>query len=372
MKIEIAHEDLSKGLSAIGRIVPNRGQLPILAHVLLEGELGGLTLSATNLEIGMRLFIPAKISDPGAITVPAKSFAEYISSLPVGVVSLESGGEKLKVGMGRFEATFAGIAASEFPVIPKLEKDRDKKLARFKKNIIQEIASQVAYSAASDESRPVLTGVQFKCGKNGMNVTATDGFRLSRKIVDGVSVQGIDENGLILPAKTILELSRIVGDGRKEEVEMQGVEGNSQVIFGYDQAQLVSRVLEGNFPDVDKIVPVDFKTNVIVEREELLRAVRAVAIFARDNNNVVRFKAIDNNLTLSAIAQQSGESEVGVEADVVGEEGEIVFNFRYILDYLGSLTDERIRLCMNGNLAPGIWKKEKSEDLVHIIMPVRV
>ena len=378
MKATVLQENFNKGLGVMGRVITVRGQLPILGNVLVEAGKEGLTLSATNLEIGLRMEIGGKVTEEGAITVPAKNLGEFVGLLSEGGVDLTTEGEKLKIEAGKAVAVFAGIAAQEFPIMPKLGgkgalRQAQGKQQRFKvsKKMIGEVASQVAFAAAADESRPVLTGIKFFQSGEGMAAVATDGFRLSR-----MTIAGIEENdwgsGLILPARTLLELARLAADGKKEEVEMEKAEENNQVIFGYDKLQLVSRVLEGNFPEVDKIIPTEFKTQVAVDREEWLRAVRSVSIFARDNANIIRFAVHGSALTVKAVAQQTGESEIEMEAEKEGEDGEIAFNFRYLVDFLSSGTAERVRFKMSGSLAPGVFSFEGSDKLIHLIMPVRV
>jgi DNA polymerase-3 subunit beta len=374
MKTTVMQESFSKALGVVGRIVPSRGQLPILANVLLEAEKEGLWLTVTNLEIGLRIMVGGKVLSEGAITVPAKNLAEYISSLS-GNVSLESEAEKLIVISGKSKATFSGIAASEFPVIPKFSASGSKKsITSIKRKVVSQIASQVAFAAAGEESRPVLTGIQFKQNESKLWITATDGFRLSRKSLE-TEDSGVFGRGLIMPARTITELARIISDGRKEEVAMEMVTENNQVIFEYDNTQLISRILEGNFPDVDKIIPSEFNTEVLVDREELVRGVKAVSIFARDNNNIVKFKVSENKLLIEASASSSGESADEIEVDKKGDDVAIAFNYRYLLDYINSVEEDRIKIKLNGSLLPGVFVEEvggKEGDRIYLVMPVRV
>jgi DNA polymerase III subunit beta len=373
MKATILQGDLNKWLNVVGRVVPNRGQLPVLSNVLIEAGKEGVVLSATNLEIGLRVVAGGKVLKEGAITVPAKNFSEFVGSLPAGNVELESEGEKLKVGGGKLNATFAGIAAAEFPVISKPDETEGKKKGfAMKKNTLEEVATQVAYAAAGDESRPVLTGVMFEISGKKLKVTATDGFRLSRKtITTEAEIKGL-EKGLILPARTIMEISRVVAEGKKEDVEVEIAGDSNQVIMGYEGIYLASRVLEGNFPDVEKIIPADGKTEIAVDKEDLVRAVKAVGIFARDSANVIKFKIEGETLVVEASSSQTGESRVEVEMEKKGEDGQIAFNYRYVQDFLNSVGGERVTFKMNDSLAPGVFGLEKDDSLIHLIMPVRV
>lgn len=361
MKVQILQEDLNKGLTTVGRVISGKGQLPVLGNVLIEAKKSGLVLSATNLEIGLRMEVGGKVIEEGAVTVPARNFGEFVGSL-MGSLDLNNEGEKLTIKSGSSRAVFVGIAASEFPAFAEATTRQAVKIGR---KIVEQVAKEVSYAAAVDESRPVLTGVKFAVSGSELIVVATDGFRMSRKIIS--KIQDLRFNGLILPARTIQELARLEGDA-----EMTVLEESNQVVFEMGKIELVSRVLEGNFPDVDKIIPTGSKTKVTVDREELLKVVRAAAIFARENSNIVKFMVHSSSLIVSAKAGSVGENESEIEAEVEGEENEIAFNFKYVLDFLGSVEAERVVMEMNDNLAPGVWKAEGDESLVHLIMPVRV
>ena len=375
MKAALIQETLTKALAGLVRIVPARGQLPVLANVLIEAGKEGVTLTVTNLEMGMRMEVGGKVTQEGAITVPAKNLAEFVAAAGGESVGLETEGEKLKVTGGRSVGTFAGIGASEFPVMPTLKAgEKEDKKVKIKKALMTGLAKEVAYAAAGDENRPVLTGVRFYPWGEKFVAVATDGFRLARKELSawGGEMAQLGKDGVVLPARTILELARIAGEGKKEEIIIEMAKENNQVIFAYDQTQLVSRILEGNFPDVEKIIPKEYKTKTTIDREELVRGVRTAAIFARESSNIVKFKISDNRLVIWAAGSQIGEGEVELEAEKEGNDEEIAFNFRYMLDYLGSVGAERVVLKTSGSQAPGVWEAEKDDSLVALVMPVRV
>jgi DNA polymerase-3 subunit beta len=372
MKLVVMQNDLNKALGIVGRVVPNRGQLPVLANVLLEADKEGMKIAATNLEIGLRVSIGGKTSEDGQITVPARNFSEFVASLPSGNVVLESENEKLKVQGGKLSATFTGIAASEFPVMPKIENiGSGSKLLKLKKQQILRMASHVAMAAASDESRPVLTGVLFTFGDGKTLVTATDGFRLSRQAITDIEMKGL-EKGLIVPSRTITEMAKIVSEGKKEEVVLGIASESNQIVMEYDSVEMMSRILEGNFPDVNKIIPTDFKTELTADKEDLLRAVKAAGIFAKDSANVVRFKIQDGLMVVSSSSSQTGESETEVEIDKKGDDSQIAFNYRYVLEFLNNIEGERILFKMNESLTPGVFEIEGDLGLIHLIMPVRI
>jgi len=248
-------------------------------------------------------------------------------------------------------------------------KNKDKSFV-FPHQIISEIATSVAYAASSDESRPVLTGVRFSVFGNQLIVVATDGFRLAKKTIkiDDATILG---EGLILPARTIVELSRLV-ESSKDEVSMTWIPENNQVIFGLGEIELVSRILQGNFPDTEKIIPKDFKTELKIDREELLKDLRAAGIFARENSNIVKFSVQGLVLRVQASGGQIGENESEIEIETEGEDLETAFNFKYLLDFLNSVVGERITMRLNEPTSAAVLGVDGQEDLVALIMPVRV
>lgn len=370
MKTTILQEDLNKGLGIVSRVVASRGQLPVLTNVLIEATKSGISLAATNLEIGLRVEVGGKVDEEGAITIPAKDLNEFVSSLS-GNIKMTSDGDKLKIEDLESRGNFAGISASEFPPLPKTEEMGKKKAGvQIAKKIVLEVAKQVAYAAAGDESRPVLTGVRFQVIGDSLTVVATDGFRLARKVIsDKLSVFSDD---LILPARTILELARVVEEQKDEEVEMTTIKQNNQVIFKYGNVEVISRVLEGNFPDTEKIIPRDFKTQVTVDRLGWIKTLRTAGIFARDNSNIVKFTISGSKFVVGAAASGVGEGESVMEVEKKGEDGEIAFNYKFVMDFLNSIDGERVVFKMNDNLSPGVWVNEKDGDLVALVMPVRV
>lgn len=364
MKISILQDSLASGINLVSKYTSNKGQLPILANILITAVKTGVTLTATNLDTGIRVSIGGKVEKEGSLTVPAKNFSEFVSSLPLQTVELTEDREKLKIKCGSSQATLSTISATEFPIVPTVSGEP----ISIDSQLIKQIASDVAFAAASDESRPVLTGVRFSKVDKKLMIVATDGFRLSRKEI--LSTENLTlATVLIIPAHTILDLARVVEDGG---VSVYLMGQNNQVIFDTGKTQIISRILEGNFPDVDKIIPKEFKTQLIVDRSELLRAVRSAAIFARESNNIVKLEIRNEKLEIKAMGGQTGESESTIEAEVDGDELQISFNYKYVIDFLNSQSGERIVMKLNEATTPAVFVPEKDESLIHLIMPVRV
>jgi len=367
MKVSVLQENLIKGLSTVARTATTKAQLPILANILLATQKGRLKLAATNLETSINFYLGAKIEKEGKITVPAKTLVELIASLSPGRINLETKGDALQISTANFQAEINGINADEFPKIPSLSKSKPSLVLTIEK--FREMIDEVAYAAATDEDRPVLTGVKFSLAKGGsLTLAATDGYRLSVKKVK-IGQQNLTEGSLIIPARTLQEVSRIKEEG---EIRVLLMKKGNQIVFGLEDVEVVTRLLEENFPSFEKIIPQEKKTRVTVEKEGLIEAVKIAAIFARETANIVKFQIKKDSLKISANAPQLGKNEATLEAKVEGEENKIAFNFRYLLDFLHSVAASEIVFEMTGPLNPGVFKPKDDKSLLHIIMPVRV
>ncbi|MBI4999822.1 DNA polymerase III subunit beta [Candidatus Gottesmanbacteria bacterium] len=366
MQFSCLQENLSKGLAIVSRFVSSRPQLPVLANILLSAHQGKLKLGATNLESGIILQIGAKIEKEGEITIPAKTLTELIGSLPADKVELLLKENHLKINCQNFEASISGLSAAEFPPLPAAS---GKPSFSFKTEEISLPISQVAFAAAQDESRPVLSGVKIKNQEKNLVLAATDGFRLSVKKLPQSSSLPID---LILPARTLIEVARILGEEKEKEASLEVNKEQNQVIFSLANAEIVCRLLEGEFPNFEKIIPGSFASRAIIAKEEFLAAIRTASIFAREAANIIKFKIENGKFQISANAPQVGENITIIEAKTEGEGGEIAFNSRFLLDLLNIVPQEEIIFEMSGPLSPGVFKPLGDESFLHIIMPVRV
>ena len=374
MKITVLQENLNKGLGVVQRFVATRGQLPILANVLISAEQGRLKLAATNLELGIVYWVGAKVEQEGQITVPARAVAEWVASLPKERIEIEVDKEKLKLSCGGYKGEFRGIGAAEFPEMPE---KAGKGWASFKLEEIEAAVEQVAFAAATDEGRPVLTGVRWKFTAEGMEWVATDGYRLSVKMLklsnSKLQITNKDKT-LIIPARALMEAVQVGRSGGEDKatVEIGEVKGGGQMMFDWGDVQVMTRLLAGEFPEVEKVIPKTAETEMVIETEELMAAVRGAAIFARDSANLVKWEVGKEGLTISANSPAVGENQIKVEAKVSGEGGTIAFNSRYVLEMLGAVKGKEMIFEMTGALNPGVFKVAGDEDWRHVIMPVRV
>ena len=372
MKVSCLQENLARGLSVVGRGVSTRGTLPILGNVLLRTDAGRLRLTATNLEIGVNCWVPAKIEDEGAITVPAKLFTDFVNSLPPGPIDLALNVRTKSVHLrsATTEANVKGLDAEEFPIVPGIP---DKPTIRMSGGVLRRMIGEVAFVAATDDSRPVLTGVLTTFKGDEATMAAADPYRLSVRTAPLLAKVDPPVE-IIIPAKSLFEVARIVDDS-DTPVEIFVTANGSQVIFHTEEADLVSRIIEGQFPNYRQVIPTSHATRVTVSREELLKATRLASYFARDAANIVRFQvdpANETPLVISATAAEVGDNTSRVDASVDGQATNIAFNSRFVADALGSLAASEIALELGGPLAPGVVKIVGDEQYLHVVMPLRI
>jgi DNA polymerase-3 subunit beta len=362
-------ENLARGLSVVSRAVSNRSTLPVLANVLLKTEDAGLKLTATNLEIGITYWVPGKIESDGATTVPAKLLTDLVNSLPAGDrVDLDlGGGDLLHIRCGRFESHIKGIDADEFPAIGAAG---ERPTTRIAQNVLRRALAEVAFAAASDEARPILTGVLAKFEGDQLTLAAADNYRIAVKTIP--ILDAVPDTSVVVPARALNELARILADV-DEPVDVVLAGGRNQILFHLDGIDLVSRLIDGQFPNYQQVVPQSHTTRAILDREELLRAVRPAALIAHESANIVKLQVGadgDAGITVSANAEV-GDHVGQVEAAVEGDGTTIAFNARYLADVLTNVGADQFALELNGPLSPGVFKPVGDDQYIHVVMPVR-
>jgi len=365
MNLQVLQEDFSKAINLASRFTSLRAQLPILANVLLSTSKNKLIISATNLEISINLSIGAKIEKEGQITVPARVLNEILVSLNPNPIRLISEKENLQILTPSFNSTLAGMNASDFPQIPqKLDKDR----LKFKREALMDSLNQVLFAVSVDETRPVLTGVLFVFKKQNLELVATDGFRLSRKIL-ALEKTDVAEK-IILPKNILGEIVRLPAG--QEEINFSFKKADNQAVFEIEGIYFSSRVIEGDFPDYEKIIPKSSKVKIRLDKEDFLQAIKLASVFARDSANVVKFLVKENELEVLAESSFSGSQKTTLAAKVEGEKMEIAFNFRFLQDFLQVVKGEEVLVELSGSNLPGVFLDPKDKDFLHLIMPVRI
>lgn len=375
MKLSCLQENLDKGLNIVSRAVPAKSTLPALSNVLLVTDQGRLKLAATNLEVAISCWIGAKVESEGSITVPANLLVEFVRSLPNDRIDLSLSQRTRTVNLrcARFEANIKGIDAEEFPTLPST--GNGFKILVDAPTLHDSIA-QVVFAAAADDSRPVLTGVLVLFSGSTMTMVAADGFRMAVKTSSlGSPVE--QEISLIVPARALRELGRIVADS-EEPVEVSVTPNRNQVLFRLGNVELVSRLIEGQFPDYKRIIPPPSPHRVVVSTGEFLNANRTTAIFARDNSNIVRLQFTPGEegmtagkVTLSATSAEIGDNVGEIDGAVVGQPPQIAFNSRYLDELLKALEkSSQLALEISSPSSPGTFRPVGDEGYLHIIMPM--
>ena len=368
MKLTCLQENLSQGLSTVCRVVSTTGSLPVLSNVLLKTEEGRLKLQATDLETGVTTWVGAKIEEEGALTVPAKIFSRLVSNLAPGEIELETKKQILHLKSQEVESKFNGLSAEEFPNL--LEFPEEESFALQSENLKRAI-EEVVLAAAADEGRPILTGVLFSGEGKELTLVAVDGFRLSEKKLE--LKKEIPPLSLVVPARTLRELSLILSRSEESPAIARPKEEN-QIMFRVQDVIFSSRLLEGEFPKYQEIIPADFSTKFTLPREEFLKAVQLASLFAQGGANIVRLELTpkDDFISISANTQEIGSNKVEVQGEGEGEEAKIAFNAKYLTDCLGALSCEKVTFEMTESLKPSTIRPEGSQDFLHVVMPVRV
>jgi DNA polymerase-3 subunit beta len=369
VKLSVMQENLARGLSVVSRAVSTRSTLPVLANVLLKTEDGGLKLTATNLEIGITHWVPGKIDTDGATTVPAKLLTDYVNALQGGErVDLElTPGETLHLRAGRYESHLKGIDADEFPAI---QTAGERPTTRISQKVLRQALEETAFAAASDEARPILTGVLARFEGDTLTLAAADNYRIAVKTIP--ILDAVPETSVVIPARALNELARILADV-DEPVDVVLAQAKNQVLFHLEGIDLISRLIDGQFPNYNQVLPTSHTTRAVLDREELLRAVRPAALIAHESANIVKLQISSNGdagVTVSANAE-IGDHVGQVEAAVEGDGTTIAFNARYLADVLTNVGAEQFALELNGPLSPGVFKPVGDDRYVHVVMPVR-
>jgi DNA polymerase-3 subunit beta len=370
MKIRVLQEDLNKALNFVSHFVNPRVQLPILGNILLSAKKNKLSISATNLENSCVINVGTKVDKAGNLAVPAKIITDVISNLSTGPVDLSSEKELLKVSTQSFTSTIAGMNPTDFPEIPSSIKKSSLKFPRQK---LIDCLSQVTFAVSTDETRPILTGVLMILQKGEVDLVATDGFRLSKKNMKVNTKKVVHETRVILPKSILVELARM--DSKDESIYFEYREKDSQAIFAIKNVVLASRVLEGEYPDFEKIIPKEFLIKTFVDKEELLRAVKLSSVFARESANMVKVVLEKDIVKLIAEGSGSGSQETKVDAKVEGLEKkgfEIAFNYRFLEDFLRTTKGKEIQMEFSKPDSSGVFRDTEDLKYIHLVMPVKI
>lgn len=375
MWITCLQENLSRGLGVVGRAVATRATLPVTQNVLLSTDQSRLKLTATNLEIAISTWIGAQIDHEGSVTIPARLLTEFVNQLPDDKIEIDLVDSPMGVALvcARFKANINGTDAEEFPPIPTVE---DGTTVLIPADVLKGAIERVAFAAATEDSRPVLTGIKVEISGNKFTLAAADGFRLGVETVELAT--GVEEDmGFIVPAKTMQEVQRLIGD-RADDIAITVTEPASQVLFKFGDIEIVSQLVQGAFPDYEKLIPASAGTTATVKLQDFLQATRAAAIFARDGSGIVRLivtpgeDGAPGKITVASRAEELGDNEGEFEATIVGDEAKVAFDSRYLLDVLGVLGSGTVTLETTTPSSPGVIRATDRKGYTHVVMPMFV
>jgi len=374
MKISILQENLAKALNHTSKAVSNRPNIPVLANVLIEAEKGKVKLSTTNLEIGVNTWIGADVAEDGSLTVSAKLLTEFVNSLGAGKLEVYQVKQNLEVKSVDNRAEFAIIPAGDFPTVPQAEGEPIIKLNALE---FAEAEKQTAFASAVDDSRPILTGILVEATERKMSLVAVDGFRLSKKNLKLESGPK-EELKEVLPSRSLVELEKIIRDvaSEKDTLEIFSLPNKNQMVFKIQDTEFTTRMIEGEFPDYQQILPKSMNVSFKILKSDLASTVKIASIFARNViGNKVRFKFEPEAKTLELLASVvdvgNNESKVGV-LDVQGERIETAYNIKFLQDMINAMNGDELVYETEGITSPGVFKDKEDPDFLHIIMPMRL
>jgi DNA polymerase-3 subunit beta len=376
MKASVSQEKLAHGLNLVSRAVAARSTLPVLGNVLIASDDGRLRLSATNLELGITCWIPARIEQQGSTTVPARTFSDLVGTLPAEQVllNLDTRTQTLNVRGGTSTNDIKCIDANEFPPLPTpdMEGAIEINVADFR-----EMIQQVAFAASADEARPVLMGVLLHVEKEKLTLAAADGFRLSVRTAT-LSSPAPAPMSAIIPARSLTELARVAPDG-EASLQMVVPKMRNQVVFHAKDVEVTSQLIDGTFPDYQQIIPRKHTTRTLVSTSSLLKACKQAEIFAREGSNVARLNIKSasgemkpSELEISATSEETGKNETVVEATVDGGGVLIAFNVKFLREALEVIKTPNVALEMTAANAPGVLRPVGDDQFLHVIMPMHL
>lgn len=376
MKLSCLQENLAKALSITGRAVaPRTATLPVLTHVLLATDIGRLRISATNLELGVNCWIGAKIEDEGAITLPARTLSELVALLPSDRVDLDLNvrTQTVRIRGGRADTNLKGIDAQEFPIVPTFDAVNG---IHIDAAVLRKMISKTVFAAATDESRPMLTGVMIKMEGDQIKMMASDGFRLS--VCTGLLKEPISEpKQVLVPAKAIAEVGRIVGE-QEEPVAISITPARGQILFHLNNVDIVSQLIDQKFPEVEALIPKKNETLTILNTADLLKACKQASIFARDASDVVRLQITPSEdetpgkVQITARADETGDNQSELEANIDGKPLEIGFNVKFMVDLLSVIETPQISIGTVSARSPGLFRSIGDDHFQHVIMPINL
>ncbi len=373
MKFKINRDHFSNGLAQVLNVVGSKAAMPILSNVLIEAEKDYISLSTTNLDLGIRCKIKAEIKEPGSVTLPVKRLATIVRELPNVEVTVEgSASHQVKITSGGSHFKIMGLGADDFPKLPDTGDD---KTFALEQSELAGMLGNVAYAQSTDETRYILNGVYFNFREGKLALVATDGRRLAL-VSKEMEVPAANTGAIILPAKTVAELLRLLGKGDKLTISFNErraafqIETNKDNSGLTDAIYLFSKVVEGNYPNYQQVIPKETHQRIKLDRENFLQCVHRAALVTSEKSNSVRIKLTSNLLEITASSPDFGEAHESIAIDYSGTELQVAFNPQFVMDPLRALTKDEVYFELKDEVSPGVFKT--LESFVCVIMPVRL
>lgn len=362
MKFQTTREDLLSNVQTVQGIITTRVSLPILSNILLEAADGKLRLIATDLDIGISCEYPVEVVESGAITVPSKRFTDIIHELPEGKIVLSAKkNNTVTIQSENCEFKIMGLPKEEFPKLPEF---KDKEAVRIEQPVLREMLTKTSFAVSHDEARYILNGILFKLENDTLTLVATDGRRLAltKKKIDQRAHKQLT---MVVPSKTINELNRNL----KDDGEALLVAGENQVLFDLGPVRIISRLIEGEFPSYQQVIPPEAKDKIRLKRERFFWAVKRAAVLSTVDYQAAKLEVFKNKLVISKSTPDIGESREELEAEYSGKELAVGFNPAYLMDVLKNLPDEEISFEVIDAEKPGVIR---NPEYLSIVLPMRL
>ncbi len=373
MKFKINRDHFANGLAQVLNVVGSKATMPILSNVLIEAEKDQISLTTTNLDLGIRCKIKAEVKETGAVTLPVKRLAGIVRELPNVDVTLDaSPNHQVKLTSGGSTFRIMGIGKEEFPPLPEFGEEKAYSLEQSE---LATMLKSVAYAQSTDETRYILNGVYFNFKDGKLSLVATDGRRLAL-ISKEMDVPAASAGAIILPAKTVGELTRLLDKGEKVKINFNDRRAAFQIATdkdtsGFiDHVYLYSKVVEGNYPNYHQVIPKETHQRIKLERELLLQCVHRAALVCSEKANSVKLKLSSNLLELTAQSPDFGEAHESMAIGYSGPDLQVAFNPTFIMDPLKALAKDEVFFEVKDEVSPGVFKT--LESFVCVIMPVRL
>lgn len=368
MKFTANKDNLSFGVQVVQRAVSSKNPLPVLSGILLKIKNGQLLFTATDLEMGIECSVPVDTDEEGGVVLPSRFFGEIVRKLPDVKISLTVNKENhnTSIKYGQSEFNLLGLPADDFPILPSID---SKSTFIIKQDLFKNMIKQVGFSISSDDNRPVFTGILMEIENGSIRLIATDTHRLAYR---SGKIKNMDldlAKSVIIPGKTLNELTRIMNS---DSEELKIAFGENQIVFEMPGIRLISRLIEGQFPNYKQVIPQGCKTKIKIKTKELLEATERASLLAKEGANVIKLNINSEKMIINSNSPEIGKIEEQINIEMEGEEAQIAFNSKYLIDVLKVIDVDEILLELTGSLSPGIIKPLEGEDYVYLILPIRI